>query len=61
MVIFYKDKKNGEKVYIPNSFDKMIYKNYKDGKALYIPKEKILDFIKKEGIPFEEKKEVTNG
>lgn len=59
MIIFYKDKKRGEKVYIPNSFDKIIYKDYVNNKALYVTREKIIKFIKENGTAFADNNKTT--
>ena len=55
-IVLHKNKKTGEKVYIPSNFKRIIYKNYIEKTIVYIEKEKLIEFLKKEGqpLPFEE-------
>jgi len=55
-ILILKNKKTGERLYMPSNLKKIIYKNYVKKKTVYIDREKLIEILKKEGtpLPFEE-------
>jgi|GEM_PF-3010321 len=55
-ILILKNKKTGERLYMPSKMTKIIYKNYIDKTTLYINREQLIEILKREGtpLPFEE-------